>query len=67
MKDGLREVRCHIATDTLVNFGKTADLSGAPLIFAAYIELIERAASEKYDRTTRVDYEILTITADDLL
>jgi hypothetical protein len=42
-------------------------LSGAPLIFAAYIELIERAASEKYGRTTRVDYEILTITADDLL
>jgi membrane-associated protease RseP (regulator of RpoE activity) len=28
--------------------------------------MIERAASGKYDRTTRVDYEILTITADDL-
>jgi hypothetical protein len=42
-------------------------LSDALLIFAAYRETIERAASEKFDRTTRVDYEILTITADDLL
>jgi hypothetical protein len=37
------------------------------LIFEAYRQEIERAASDKYDRTGRGDYEITIVTAGDLL
>src|SRR5271156_4715805 len=58
MNAGTTEVPCLVSKRTLSNLGKAAGLTEAPLIFAAYRERIERAASDKWDRSTRQDYEV---------
>jgi Protein of unknown function (DUF1488) len=67
MKEGPREVPCHIYQDDLSSFGRTVGMRDTALIFEAYREEIERAASDKYDRTGRGDYEIIIVSAGDLL
>jgi hypothetical protein len=64
MKDGAAEVICTISTRVLLAFDDT--VSDAVLIFRAYREEIERAASRKYDRTAREPYEILDVDERDL-
>ncbi len=46
--------------------GRTISLTEPTEIFETGRDAIERAASNKYDRTSRRPYEVLTITADDL-
>jgi Protein of unknown function (DUF1488) len=60
MKDG-EEVVCTISTRVLLALGVAIGMDDAPLIFWTYREEIERAASQKYDRTARQQYEILDI------
>jgi hypothetical protein len=64
MEDGAEEVICTVSTRVLLAFDGTA--SDAVLIFRAYREEIERAASQKYDRTAREPYEILRVGERDL-
>jgi hypothetical protein len=64
MEDGAEEVICTVSTRVLLAFGDT--VSNAVLIFRAYREEIERAASEKYDRSAREPYEILRVSERDL-
>jgi len=66
MQDGPTEVVCRINLDALSEFGRTIGLSEPTEIFETGRAAIERAASEKYDRTSRRPYEVVTITADDL-
>jgi hypothetical protein len=66
MRDGPIEVICQIDLETLSQFGSTIGLSGTIEIFETGRATIERAASTKYDRTSRRPYEVVTITADDL-
>jgi hypothetical protein len=64
--DGAGEVICSISSTTLVAIGQAAGLSHPIFIFLAFREKIERAASEKYDRTARIPYEILSLQEHDL-
>jgi Protein of unknown function (DUF1488) len=66
MKDGLDEIVCSISNPVLLDFGDTVGISDIPLIFLTYREKIERAASSRYDRSTREPYEILKIGTRDL-
>jgi hypothetical protein len=66
MRDGQFEVICRIDLQTLSQFGRTIGLSGPTEIFETGKGPIERAASNKYDQTTRVPYELLTITIKDV-
>ena len=66
MRDGQFEVICRIDLQTLSQFGRTIDLAGPTEIFETGRDRIERAASNKYDQTTRVPYEVLTVTINDL-
>jgi hypothetical protein len=66
MRDGPNEVLCNVSLRALLSFGRTVGMDDAAMIFAAYRHRIERAASDKYDRTARGDYEIVTVMADDL-
>jgi hypothetical protein len=66
MRDGQFEVICRIDLQTLSQFGRTIDLTGPTEIFETGRDRIERAASNKYDQTTRVPYEVLTVTINDL-
>jgi hypothetical protein len=66
MKDGPHDVPCQISHHDLSSFGRTVGMSDTTLIFAAYREEIERAASDKCDRNGRDDYEIIIVTAADL-
>jgi hypothetical protein len=63
MKDDPHEVPCQISHQDLLFFGRTVGMSDTALVFAGYREEIERAASDKYDRTCRGDYEIIIVTA----
>ncbi len=65
MRDGLSEIICHVELETLFQIGNT-DLNETIGIFERERSMIERAASDKYDRTSRRDYEIVIITAVDL-
>jgi hypothetical protein len=65
MQDGPIEVVCRITVEALTQLGETLGLSEPYEIFEAGRDAIERAASNKYDRTNRRPYEVLTITADD--
>jgi hypothetical protein len=47
------EVICTISTRVLLAFGDKFGMNDAPLIFWTCREEIERAASQKYDRTAR--------------
>jgi hypothetical protein len=51
---------------TLSQFGRTICLTEPTKIFETGRDAIERAASDKYDRTARVPYEVLTVTIEDL-
>jgi hypothetical protein len=66
MKDGEAEVVCAISAGVLLAIGKAAGMSNPVFAFWGFREKIEAAASAKYDRTARVDYEVLTIEERDL-
>jgi hypothetical protein len=66
LQDGGKKVICTISTGVLLAFGDKFGMSDAPLIFWTYRDEIERAASQKYDRTAREPYEILDIGERDL-
>ena len=66
MKDGEAEVVCAISPSVLLAMGQAAGLNNPVFAFWAFREKIEGAASAKYDRTARVDYEVLTIEERDL-
>jgi hypothetical protein len=66
MRDGPFEIICQIELETLSQSGNVRDLSEAIEIFERDRAAIERAASNKYDRTSRQDYEILVVTPADL-
>lgn len=66
MQDGPIEVVCQITVEALSQFGGTIGLAEPTEIFEAGRAAIERAASNKYDRTSRRPYEVMTITIDDL-
>jgi hypothetical protein len=61
MKDGETQVICAVSTRVLLVFGDPLGMNDAQMIFRAYREEIERAASQRYDRTAREPYEILNI------
>jgi hypothetical protein len=54
-----------ITLEALSEFGERG-LTKPTKIFKTTRDAIERVASDKYDRTARRPYEIVTITADDL-
>ena len=66
MHDGQIEVVCRIDLETLSQFGRTIGLSETIEIFETSRATIERAASNKYDRTSRHPYEVATVAAGDL-
>ena len=66
MQEGQSEVICRIDLSTLSQFGSTIGLSETTEIFETGRATIEGAASNKYDRTSRHPYEVVTVTADDL-
>jgi hypothetical protein len=66
MRDGPFEVICRIDLQTLSQFGRMIGLTGPTDVFETGRDRIERAASNKYDQTPRVPYEVLTVTIDDL-
>jgi hypothetical protein len=61
MQDDAEKVICTISTRVLLDFGDKFGMSDASLIFWTCREEIERAASQKYDRTAREPYEILEV------
>jgi hypothetical protein len=66
MQDGPAEVVCNITIEALSQLGRVRGLTEPTEIFETTKDAIERVASDKYDRTTRVPYEVLTVTTDDL-
>jgi len=66
MQDGPEEVVCQITLEALSKLGRTTGLTGPTEIFEARRDTIERVAGNKYDRTSRRSYEVVTVTADDL-
>lgn len=66
MQDGPMEVICRITVEALFQLGRTIGLSEPSEVFETGRTVIERAASNKYDRTNRRPYEVVTITTDDL-
>jgi len=66
MQDGPMEVVCEITLEALSQLGRTIGLTEPTDVFVSGRAAIEHAASEKYDRTSRRPYEIVTITTDDL-
>jgi hypothetical protein len=66
LQDGPIEVVCQITAEALSQLGRTIGLTEATNIFGTAMDAIERAARDKYHRTSRLPYEIVTITTDDL-
>jgi hypothetical protein len=66
MRDGVDEVPCRVSHRALLSLGSLLGMNDTTLIFAACRERIERAASDKYDRFARHDYEMVIVTMDDL-
>jgi hypothetical protein len=66
MQDGPTGVVCEITLGALSQLGEASGLSEPVEIFRTARDAIERVASDKYDRTPRRAYEIVTITADDV-
>jgi hypothetical protein len=66
MQDGPAEIICRISLETLSRLGRMTGLTEPIEIFENSRETIERAASNKYDRTSRLPYEVMTVAADDL-
>jgi hypothetical protein len=65
MKAGGHEAVCTISLSVLFAIGQTAGMSGPVFAFWTF-ETIERAASAKYDRTSRMAYEVLAMEKRDL-
>jgi Protein of unknown function (DUF1488) len=66
MQDGPLEVPCRISHETLSDFGGTVGLNEVAEIFLLYRDRIDRAASAKYDRSSRREHDVVTVTLDDL-
>ena len=66
MQDGPFEIVCQIDLETLSQLVSTVESVEANAIFEYRRMEIERAASVKYDLTSRRDYEVLTVSATDL-
>jgi hypothetical protein len=66
MQDGPTGVVCEITLEALSQLGRASGLTEPTEIFKATRDAIERVASDKYDRTSRKPYEVVTITIDDL-
>jgi hypothetical protein len=66
MQDGPEEVVCQVTLEALSKLGRPTGLIGPTEIFETGRDTIERAAGNKYDRTSRRFYEVVTVTADDL-
>jgi hypothetical protein len=66
MQDGSTGVVCEITLETLSQLGRVSGLTEPTEIFKTTRDAIERAVSDKYDRTSRKPYEVVTITIDDL-
>jgi hypothetical protein len=66
MQDGPEEIVCQITLEALSKLGRMTGLIGPTEIFETGRDAIERAAGNKYDRTSRRSYEVVTVTADDL-
>jgi hypothetical protein len=60
MQDGPEEVVCQITLEALSKLGRPTE------IFETGRGTTERAAGNKYDRTSRRSYEVVTVTSDDL-
>jgi hypothetical protein len=66
MRDGTFEIMCEIEREALSQIGNASHADETVAIFERHRAMIERVASDKYDRTNRQDYEIISITAADL-
>jgi hypothetical protein len=66
MQDGPTGVVCEITLEALSQLGRASGLTEPTEIFRTTRDAIERVASDKYDRTSRKPYEVVTITIDDL-
>jgi hypothetical protein len=66
MQDEQIEVPCRISYEVLSRLGGIVGLSEVGEVFVIYRHRIERAASAKYDRVSRREYEVLILTLDDL-
>jgi hypothetical protein len=66
MQDGWLEVICRVDHKTLSRFGRSVGVADSLDVFKTFREVIECAASTKYDRTRRRRYEVVTITHADL-
>jgi hypothetical protein len=66
MQDGREEVICRITVEALSQLGRTLALTEIAEVFETGGDTIERAASDKYDQTSRGPYEVVTVTAVDL-
>jgi Protein of unknown function (DUF1488) len=62
MLDGPMEVVCEITLEALSQLGTTIGSTEPTDVFVTGRDAIERAASDKYDRTSRRPYEIITVT-----
>jgi hypothetical protein len=60
------EAVCRVTLEALSKLGRTTGIIGRTEIFETGRDTIERAASNKCDRTSRRPYEVVTLTADDL-
>jgi hypothetical protein len=66
MQDGPTGVVCEITLEALSRLGQASGLTEPTEIFKTTRDAIERVASDKYDRTNRKHYEVVTITIDDV-
>jgi Protein of unknown function (DUF1488) len=66
MQDRAREVPCSISFQVLSAFGRAVGSTDVIGIFVNHRADIERAASDVYDQTEPRDFQIVTITNDDL-
>jgi hypothetical protein len=66
LMQGPTDVVCEITLEALYQLGRARGLTEPTEIFETSRDVIERLASEKYDRTSRHPYEVVTITTDDL-
>ena len=67
MKDAKNEVPCFITNNDLLSLAPNLGIDDIAVIFSAHRSAIERAASDGYDRSSRHNYEIVMITASDLI
>jgi hypothetical protein len=66
MQDGPTGVVCEITFEALYQLGRASGVTEPTEIFKTTRDAIERVASDKYDRTSRKPYEVVTINIADL-